>query len=264
MPNKLTPDFEVKCLLKPGEVLTADGKLKGDVVSAFGITADPKKMTIQFMDTENKDISTNGWNLRIRKTEGKDKIELTYKKRYPLDSSAETGISEVQHNITTAVAKAEHDGFDVASDFDAQIEVGYQKQTLSISRDKKVSGDGLEGLNLPLANEARDFLIEEAPRQFRKWSSGMDHLREAVVYGPVHATRSEGTLGDLEIDIEVWPIRKSKSDSALELTVEASFKAKTIENALKGKADLVKLLSDRGWLLPEDSLKTQLIMERYG
>jgi hypothetical protein len=45
--------------------------------------------------------------------------------------------------------------------------------------------------------------------------------------------------------------------------VEASFKTKSRKTALDEQRDLADLLQGKGWLLPEDALKTHIIMERY-
>ncbi|EON69911.1 hypothetical protein W97_09175 [Coniosporium apollinis CBS 100218] len=264
MASNLVPDYEIKLLLKPSEVLGSDNKLKDAVLSAFSIPSSTKKMNIQFVDTKNQDIYTNGWSLRIRKTEGANKFELTYKKRYPIGGGY-SGTAE--GNIDAALKTAEQEGLDSTTTFEAQVEVGYQKQTLSISHDEKVSDTGFEGMDLPLAEDSRMFLANKAPEKFKNWSAdnwGANHLAKSIIYGPVLAKRSKGTLDELQLSIEVWPIRKSKTDASLEPIVEASFKTPDFEKALEGRAKLMEFLQNRGWFLAEDSLRTKLIMERYG
>ncbi|KYK58872.1 hypothetical protein DCS_05890 [Drechmeria coniospora] len=266
MASNLVPDYEVKVLLKPSEVLGSNNKLIDAVLSAFSIPSSTKKMNVQFVDTKKQDLYTKGWNLRIRKKEGGEEFELTYKKRYPIgdgDSSTAKG------NIDAALKTAEQDGFDSTTSrtFQAQVDVGYQKQTLSISHDETISDTGFEAIDLPLAEESRKFLIDNAPEKFKIWLAdnlGSDDLADCVVYGPVLAKRSKGTWDVFKLSIEVWPIRKSKTDASLELIVEASFKTPDLEKALEGRAKLVEFLQKRGWFLAEDSLKTKLIMERYG
>jgi hypothetical protein len=263
MTSNLVPDYEVKLLLKPSEVLGPNNKLKDAVLSAFSIPSSTKKMSIQFVDTRKKDIYTNGWNLRIRKTEGNDEFELTYKKRYPIGDGFS---STAEGSIDAALKTAEQEGFDSTTTYEAQVEVGYRKQTLSLSHDEKVSDTGVEEMGLPLAEESRKFLASEAPEKFKNWSVenwGTDHLADSRVYGPVLAKRSKGTWGEFTLFIEVWPIRKSQTDASLEPIVEASFKTPELKKALEGSAKLEKFLQDRGWFLAEDSLKTKLIMERY-
>jgi len=264
MASNLVPDYEVKVLLKPSEVLGSNNKLKDAVLSAFSIPSSTKKMNIQFVDTKKQDTYTNGWNLRIRKTEGEDEFELTYKKRYPIGDGYS---STAEGNIDVALTTAEQEGFDSTTTYDAQVEVGYRNQTLSISHDEKLFDTGFEGTDLPLAEESRKFLANKAPERFKNWLAdnwGTDHLADSILYGPVLAERSKGTWDEFRLFIEVWPIRKSKTDASLEPIVEASFKTPDLKKALEGRAKLVEFLQNRGWFLAEDSLKTKLIMERYG
>ncbi|KAJ9663313.1 hypothetical protein H2198_000830 [Neophaeococcomyces mojaviensis] len=269
MASNLVPDFEVKVLLKPSEVLGSNNKFKDEVVSAFDISSDTKKMSIQFVDTKDQDAYTEGWSLRIRKTEGRRKFELTYKKRYSISDGSSTSTGG---NIDAALETAKKEGFDSTTSFEAQVEVGYPKQTLSISQDEKVPDTGFQGIDLPPADNSRKLLCDNAPNIFRNWKAnnwGTDLLVTSIVYGPVFAQRYEGTLNkgasdELVVFIEVWPIRKSKTDGTFEPIVEASFKTKKLEKAQEGRAKLVKLLQDKGWFLAANSLKTKLIMERYG
>ena len=85
-PN-MVPDYEVKLLLQPTAVLGSDNKLLPTVLSAFAMSTSVIKMNVQFVDDDNKTIYNAGWSPRIRKMEGEDKIELTYKKRYPVTGS---------------------------------------------------------------------------------------------------------------------------------------------------------------------------------
>lgn len=264
MASKLIPDYEVKILLKPSEVLKSNDKLKDAVLAIFSISSGTKKMNIQFVDTKNQDFHTNGWNLRIRKTEGEDVFELKYKKRYPIgdgDSGTAAG------NIDAALTTAEQEGFDSTTTYEAQVELGYRKQTLSISHDEEVPDTGFEGTDLPLAEDSRKFLADKAPEKFKNWSAdnwGTCHLADSIIYGPVLAKRFKGTWNSFRVFIEVWLIRKSRTDASLEPIVEVSFKTPELKKALEGRAQLVEFMQEVGWLLPEDSLRTVMILERYG
>lgn len=264
MALNLVPDYEVKFLLKPSEVLGSNNKLNDAVRLAFSIPPSTKKMNIQFVDTKKQDIYTNGWILRIRKTEGEDEFELTYKKRYPIGDGYST---TAEGNINVAVKKAEQEGFDSTTTFEAQVEVGHLKQTLSISHGEKISDTGFEGIELPAEEDSRKFLANKAPEKFKNWLAdnwGTDHLADSIVYGPVLAKRSKGTWDEFKLSIEVWPIRKSKIDASLESIVEASFKTPDLKKALEGRAKIEEFLQKRGWFLDEEILKTKLIMDRYG
>lgn len=123
----MVPDYEVKLLMQPSAVLGSDGKLTSTVRAAFGMPSTVTKMNIEFLDTNAKDIYTNTWIPRIRKTEGESDFELTYKKRYPI----------INDNITAALTLANQEGFDSTdTNYDAQVEWGYLNKTLSISNKK--------------------------------------------------------------------------------------------------------------------------------
>lgn len=267
MGNKLVPDYEVKLLMKPEEVLDSDGKLKDSVKSEFKTKSGSTKMSIQFVDTDKQTIYTSGWNLRVRKSEGDDTFGLTYKRRFPINVSNNT---DPAANIDVAVSAAQKEGFDSSSPFEAQVEVGYKQQTLSISHNQEVSDKGYDGMDLPHAKDSCNFLTEQQPQSFKSssvstQSSGSGGpLTNGIVYGPVHAKRYKGTWNNEKLYIEVWPIRTSKTDGTLVPTVEASFKTADTKKAMEGRDKLAAHLDMKGWFLPEDSLKTKLIMDRYG
>lgn len=127
MRSSLVPDYEVKLLLKQSEVLGSDNELKAEVLSAFAISSSSKNMNIEIVDNKNRDIHRNGWNLRIRKRGDEKKLEMTYKKRYPIADGG-FGVTESNANIDTALRTAEQDGFHTTSPSEAQVEVGYRSR----------------------------------------------------------------------------------------------------------------------------------------
>lgn len=258
----MVPSYEVKLLLQPSIVLGSDNKLQSSVLSAFSIPASVKKMNVQFLDTDTKDLYKNGWILRIRKTEGEDELELTYKKRYAIDDGY-CGKSE--GDIDASLKMAENDGFNATAMYEAQIEMGYQKQTLSISHDRQHPSTGLSGIDLPLDAKSREILTTNAPEKLKDWlpeNWAFEKLSTSKVYGPVLAKRSKGKWGDMKLFVEVWRV-KNKDLTGFEHIVEASFKTENRATALQERNKLAALLKEKGWLLAEDSLKTALIMERY-
>ncbi|WP_026910655.1 hypothetical protein [Patulibacter minatonensis] len=252
----MTPDYEVKLLMNPATTLGSDNKPTPAVLSAFGAPSTVTKMNVQFLDTSAKDIYDAGWSPRIRKTEGESGFELTYKKRYPVGAGG----------IDGALSDANADGLD-ANDttYDAQIEWGYQKQTLSISRKKSATRSGYSGMDLPNQSDSRSMLISNAPDQFDDWLGngwGTGELASSRIFGPVLAKRSVGTWKGRELDIEVWPI-KAASGTGTEYLVEASFKTTSRATASADHDALQAYLQSKGWFLAQDSLKTQQIMDRY-
>lgn len=255
--NMAPPNYEVKLLMDPAKVLGPDFKLTSAVLAEFSMPKSVTKMNVQFLDTPEKEIYDAGWNLRIRKVEGKPDFELTYKKRYPISDG----------DIDAAVVIANNqDGFDADPDYEAQVEWGFQKQTLSISRDKKASGSGFSDTELPGKDKSREILIGKSPGKFEDWGGvenwGITALKLARIFGPVLAKRSIGTWKGTQLYIEVWPIKDEKG-TGIEYVVEASFKTESRTEAAEKHDALVACLQAKDWFLAKDSLKTQLIMERY-
>jgi hypothetical protein len=252
----MVPNYEVKLLMNSTVVLGPDFKLLPVVLEAFDMPTNVTKMNVQFLDTIAKDIYNNGWSPRIRKKEGASKFELTYKKRYPICND----------NIDGALATAASEGFDsTTTTYEAQVEWGYQQKTLSISRDKDYSTSGYNGMDLPNTADSRKMLTEQAPDKFNNWlykNWATDQLSIFRIYGPVLAERSIGTWNGLQLYIEVWPI-KDATGTGIEYIVEASFKTDDRATAAAKHDALISFLQSRGWFLPEDSLKTSLIMQRY-
>ncbi|KAF3158718.1 hypothetical protein TWF788_004524 [Orbilia oligospora] len=161
-----------------------------------------------------------------------------YKKRYTVTGG----------DIDAALTTANNEGFDLSdTNYDAQIEWGYQKQTLSISHKKSAPGSGYSGMDLPGQGKSRTFLIDEPPGKFDDWPSngwGATALASARIFGPVLAKRSIGTWSSLQIYIEVWPI-KDAAGTGIEYIVEASFKTGSRTTTSTKQADLIALLTNK-------------------
>ncbi|KAL3483406.1 hypothetical protein BJX62DRAFT_249491 [Aspergillus germanicus] len=254
-PN-MEPEYEVRLQLKAGDVIDHENKLREGVLSTFNMPKTVTKLNVQFLDTNCKEIYSAGWSPRIRKTKDEDEIELTYKKRYPITGD----------DIDGALTAANKDGFDAGAEkYEAQVEWGYKSHTLSISRKKSVPDTENNGMDLPGKHNSRKMLVKEAPDKFDNWKDdnwGTKALRESRIFGPVLATRSIGTWSGMKLFLEVWPLLNPEG-TGIEHIVEASFKTKSRTTALDEQRDLAELLQGKGWLLPEDALKTHIIMERY-
>ncbi|MFZ6872216.1 hypothetical protein ACO0LF_09145 [Undibacterium sp. Di27W] len=254
--SNMVPDYEVKLLMNPNVVLDSDHKLKSTVLNTFNMPASVTKMNVLFMDTNAKDIYNNTWIARIRKTEGESDFELTYKKRYAIDNG----------NISEALYKANAEGFDsTEKNYEAQVEWGYQKKTLSISNSKTDSKSGYSGMDLPSSSDSRSLLKKNIPGKLNNWlysGWGSAMLDSSRKYGPILAKRSVGTWSGLKLYIEVWPIL-NQAGTGIDYIVEASFKTTSEATASAKHDELQAYLISRGWFVAEDSLKTQLIMDRY-
>ncbi|WP_219834810.1 hypothetical protein [Paenibacillus sp. R14(2021)] len=254
--GNMVPDYEVKLLMNPSTVLGSDFKLTSTVLSTFAMPTTVTKMNVAFLDTNAKDIYNNGWSPRIRKTEGESDFELSYKKRYAITNN----------DINAALTQANNEGFDSGdTSYEAQVEWGYQKKTLSITRTKSGSKSGYSGMDLPSISDARSLMINNAPDKFNNWLGsnwGTTTLASSRYYGPVLAKRSVGTWSGMQLYIEVWPI-KNAAGTGTEYVVEASFKTTSQATASAKHDELITFLQSKGWFLAQDSLKTQLIMDRY-
>ncbi|KAL2859652.1 hypothetical protein BJX68DRAFT_262076 [Aspergillus pseudodeflectus] len=254
-PN-MEPEYEVRLQLNPATVLDNEHKLKQCVLSTFNMPKSVKKLNVQFLDTDCKEIYSAGWSPRIRKTEKEEELELTYKKRYPITGT----------DIDAALNEAAKDGFDAgAAKYEAQVEWGYQKHTLSISRKKSVADPEDDEMDLPKTRKSQKLLIDEAPDKFNNWKHcnwGAKALSESRIFGPVLARRSIGTWSGMKLFVEVWPLlNAAKTD--IEHIVEASFKTESRTTAFAEQRRLAEVVQSKGWFLPEDALKTHLIMQRY-
>ena len=67
----------------------------------------------------------------------------------------------------------------------------------------------------------------------------------------------------MEVNVEVWPILREKGVTRTVQLVEASSRMKSAVEALAGRGDFIVFLRENDWLLEQDSLKTQLVMDRY-
>jgi hypothetical protein len=260
MPN-MEPEYEVRLQLNPTTVLSSDHELTESVLSTFKMKMPliATELNVQFLDKSCKEIYTADWSPRIRKTEDEDEdeFELTYKKRYPIADG----------DIEAALVTANKDGFNAGNKkYKAQVEWGFQNQTLSISHKKTVSHSENSGRDLPGTSNSRKMLIDGATKEFDNWKFdkwGTGALAISRIFGPVLARRSTGKWNGMKLSIEVWPLR-SLEGTGIEYIVEASFKTKSRKEASVEQRSLAAYLQRSGWFLPQDSLKTHIIMERYG
>ncbi|MCG7379169.1 CYTH domain-containing protein [Paenibacillus sp. ACRSA] len=250
------PAYEVKFLAKPDLVLNADGTPRTEVVQTLGLDSTPTAIQTEYFDTHALELNEEGWNVRFRKKEDKNNYELTYKKRYPI----------INGDVNAALTLANQEGFDSSDDnYEAEIDWGYGKQTLSFSNTKKVDSPKNSGINLPSDQEALKMLLDKLPGKLNKWSSsnwGKQKLTDSRVYGPVTFQRYKGTWNGQEMSLEVWPIRDA-AGTGVENIVEVSFKTDNASTVSDLRNQLMQVLENKQWLLPADGLKTQLILERY-
>jgi hypothetical protein len=246
------PNYEVKIYMDPSIVLNSNNRLNQDVLDYFDMPTNVTKMSVEYLDSKDLDLNNIGWNVRFRKMEDKDKFELTYKKRYAVENG----------DIDATLQKAAADGFDKSeADYEAQVDWGYEKQTLSFSNNKDVSISGYGGMDLPSKTDTIKNAVNKIPGKLNN-SNGKDVLKNAHIYGPVEAKRSIGVFNQQKFYIEVWKI-KTEAGNGYDYVVEASFKTNDRSEAQEGHDKLIDVLKEKGWLLPKDQLKTQMILNRY-
>lgn len=248
---------EVKFFLKPDAVLDADHTFRKEVREVFQAEGDAAKVQMQFLDNHSLSLNAAGWNVRLRRFEGKGEVEVTYKRRY-----------KVHDTLSETLKKAVADGFHAGeTDYEVEVEWGFEHQTLTFSREKSVPPpDG--GADLPGGQASRKIAVQEMPDKLNKvekpgWA--LNILSDAHVFGPVQGWRWKGKHPkvDDQINLEVWEIR-SQDQKGYESVVEVSFKEKNPDKATTKRDELKILLEGKGWLLPRDVLKTQMVLERYG
>lgn len=249
------PAYEVKFLAKPELVLNTDGTPRSEVIQTLGLNSTARNISAEYFDTNALNLNQAGWDVRFRKKDDKNNYELTYKKRYPV----------INGDVNAALTLANQEGFNASDDnYEAEIDWGYGKQTLSFSNTKKVDTNAT-GVQLPSQQEALSMLLDKLPGKLKNWSSsnwGKQQLTASRAYGPVTFQRYEGTWNGQELTLEVWPIRNA-AGTGVENIVEISFKTAD-STAVSGlRTQLMQVLANKNWLIPADGLKTQLILERY-
>ncbi|MES9690858.1 hypothetical protein COM38_23440 [Bacillus toyonensis] len=252
--SPMKPSFEVKLLLKPEQVLGYNKEMKQEVLEHFQAGTNDERIQVQFLDTANKSLSNEGWFARIRKKEFSKDFELTYKKRYPIQNGV----------IQDALEVAKKEGFDSKTDsYEAEIDWGFGKKTLSISNKKSYSAKGYGVLDLPNEQASQNMLIEKLPGKMNKWlytNWGEEMLRDSHIYGPVLMKRYTGEFENIKTNIEIWPLSNTGKIED-DFVIEVSFKTNEESIVTEQRELLMASIEKKGWLLPKDSLKTELIFQ---
>ncbi|WP_018751765.1 hypothetical protein [Paenibacillus sanguinis] len=253
-PNAV-PSYEVKFIASPEAVLTSEGQVQENVREQFNLPSTPELIGVAYYDTNDLALNEEGWSVRFRKKEDKSNYELTYKKRYPI----------LNGDVDAALTLANQEGFDASDDnYEAEVDWGYSKQTLSFSNTKKEKTKA-KGPELPADKKMLALLLDELPGKLNKWSApdwGEQILSQLRAHGPLVFERYRGEWEGQELTLEVWPIRNS-AGTGVEHLVELSFKTDDYDVAAELRPEFKNVLEFSGWLLPADSLKTQLILQRY-
>jgi hypothetical protein len=247
-------DYEVRLLVDPNRTLGEGFEPIDDIRDVFKID-ERQQIVMQFVDGVGLTLNVAGWIVRLRAFEGEAKLQLTYKKRYPIDDG-----------IDGALARAEADGFEADSDeYESQVEWGRRHKTLSISKKFELAPDGPDPLDLPGEQRSRALAMENLPAKLEEQVSlvsARNVLAEAHLFGPVHGERWKGKWHGKKVSFEVWHIRALPGEEE-QPVVEVSVKEDDRGEAKRLRKKLRNQLEDQGWLIDGDALKTQMILERY-
>lgn len=249
------PTYEVKIDLTTA-ALDASHNPTASVKAAFGITGSAASRSYSYYDTSAQDLGAEGWDVRLRHKAGSS-FEETYKKRFPVTNG----------NITAALNEANADGFDSSdTNYDAEVDWGYARQTLSFSNEKSHSASGYSGTSMPSSSTGRGWLVNEIPGKLEDWlpgNWGKDVLEVSRAHGPVTSKVYEGAWeASDDASIEVVPV-VGASGTGTEYVVELSFKTDSYNDAQSLHDDAIAVADSHGWLYHGDILKTQLILDRY-
>ena len=250
------PDYEVKLFLDPEKVLDVEFKPTREVRQLLNLSENSLKITMQFLDARPVQLQATGWTVRARKFEKANEIELTYKRRYPVGAAT----------LTDALAAASRDGFHAGEDdYAAQVEWGYQAETLSFSRKRAFAATGGGETTLPSLADLQRAAVAGLPGKLDRWQEtgwARGVLAAGQTYGPVLGKRWSGEWQGPALDLEVWLI-KAETGPGYEPVVELSFKEKKEKKASGFRDKLKDFIRDSQWLLERDVLKTAMIFRRY-
>lgn len=152
---------EVKLVLENDAVLDAEGSPTEMACELFGFDPEYSTREVAYLETASRGFIGEGWTNRVRHKEGKNKLEITFKKRYAVEGT----------DIESALALAREQGFgDETGPWEAELDWGYEKMTLSVSREEKVSfPEGVSTVEELGLDEAVAFVGEAMPTLERDW-----------------------------------------------------------------------------------------------
>ena len=241
---------EVKYLLDPAKALDAEGKPTEEVLKALGWTGKVKNRGMQFLDVEGKLYNEAGWSNRVRIKQGDDEYDVTFKKRYAVENG----------DIAAALAKAEADGFVAGLDgYECELDWGWNKLTLSVATEESVAKVGYDDTVLPNLEDSIAMVEGAMPDPVKAVAAD---ITKAVLCGPIYYPRYTGELAGMELDIEICAIPNQKTGE-IEYVFEVAFSTDTYEEAAAKRDEIAQILEATGYLLKEDGLKTNKILNAY-
>ncbi len=279
LPEEKVSSYEVKLLLDSDKALGEDHRLKEEIRQAFHMRELPNSYLVAYMETPDKEFLSVGWINRVRAQTGREKIRLTYKKRFPIQNG----------DIDAALSAAAAEG--LAKDdaqFPTEIDWGYEKMTLSFSHNVDLSEETAAN-ELPEKHAAMEMIAANMPDienegticancsdrstgseaetkvpaaepagdgEKQEW--GIETLRKAQMVGPVCFLRYTGKMKNGALaHIEIWPV---PDGTETQYIVEFSAKFRRFADAERMRRKAISRLDKMGILLHTDALKTQMIL----
>lgn len=253
--ENMVPNYEMKFLLDSEQVLNENYELNSEYRDFFNTDKKYDTVGVLYLETEDYDFSNEGWYNRIRIEEDSDKFDLTYKKRYSIENG----------DIDAALTKANEEGFDISdTNYEAQVDWGYNKMTLSLSNKKEESNKNYDDMELPGRKDAIEIIKDNMPgkEDWKENNWGKNLIDDAKKCGPVYYYKYEGEVEDITVDLEIWPVYTESTDST-EYITEVSFKEDDYNMASENRDKVMNALENKGILKHEDSLKTQKILDAF-
>ncbi|WP_217520630.1 hypothetical protein [Vibrio metschnikovii] len=259
-----TDVYEVKLFINPETTLDQEGRPSNAVWQAFGFNSNKvNDHVVLYMDTDALNLRQEGWSIRIRKRDTQGSHRIQYKKRYSITNG----------NVAAAKSQAESDGFNLNdADWSIETDWGFTQQTFSVAVTEKQKFKNISAsLGMPNLVEAIHQSKRNAPDEFKFWSAtnwGSLVLDQSRIYGEVTFTRfNDGSItynniAIADISLEIWRILAEQGDDH-EYLIEVSFRARGLQQADLQRTALMEFLLAQNWLISDDVLKTQRILERY-
>ncbi|HEF1899756.1 hypothetical protein ACTFSP_26430 [Bacillus cereus group sp. MYBK108-2] len=240
--------YEIKFFLDIHRVLNEKYKLKPEIIDEFSIDIkDIDEKTIQFIDTNKRELYKNGWILRNRIKRENSTYELTYKKRYKI----------LNNNIEAEVEIAKKAGFGTdEQEFQVEIDWGYTEKVLNIVyKPEEFQLPNSEASSVEILQE---LFLKNGPEIFLKW--GKELIEQTINYGPVYSQKYTGNFKEREIFIEIWSMPECK-EPILEISLE-KFKDEEKDKADQYHDELKELLNNKEWIITRDFSKTDWVMNK--
>ncbi|MDJ0383085.1 hypothetical protein [Streptomyces sp. G-G2] len=253
------PTYQVKLLADPALILGRDGVPLERVAAALGLREPSGCEVAQYIDDARLSFAGQGWIVRFRHDDDEDRIRLTYKTRFDIE-----GDGTDRAAVEEALDRANAHSFDAGTcNYTPQVNLSYSRATLDFSNKKSEPAPDRPPGELPDRDASRALALERLPGKMRKWPAMPPGWAEAVtadslVHGPVRQTNYPGEILGHRTEMQVTPIRDA--DGGESWFTEITAKAATFAEAVRLRADLMRILRAEGWLLERDAFKTDLIL----